>query len=190
MKHFNSVQSYKQRPYWKKKNCQNNQNSYHWVWILSCRPSNLSFCLSSIVCSIKQRLCLSLLCRWAHHVISINNKMRSANKWTHSEGGKVMGAILWWGLYYIYPYTKSSAETNPSKDNTEYGARKDLTFHYILLSSVITLDQHFQDELSQFLSVSDMHPPWWLSPATAILPGPNPVIFWLSQHVTMFHPGL
>lgn len=108
VKHFNSVQSYKQRPYWKKKICQNNQNSYHWVWILSCMSSNLSFCLSSTVCSIKQQLCLSLLCRWAHHVISINNKMRSANKWTHSEGGRVMGPILWWGLHCIYPHTKSS----------------------------------------------------------------------------------
>lgn len=121
-----------------KKKKPNNQNSYHWAWILSCRPSNLSFCLSSIVCSIKRWLCLSLLCRLAHHVILINNKMRSLSKWTHSEGRRMMGAILWGGLHYIYPHTKPSAETNPLKDNNEYWARKDLTFLYILLSSMIT----------------------------------------------------
>lgn len=101
MKHFNSAQSYKQCWCWKKKNnCQNNQNSYHWAWILNCTPSNLSFCLSSTVRSIKQWLCLSFLCSWAHHVISINNKMSSASKWTHSEGRRMMGAILWGGLHY------------------------------------------------------------------------------------------
>lgn len=102
----------------KKKNCQNNQNSYHWAWILNCRPSNLSFCLSSTVCSIKQWLCLSFLCRWAHHVISINNKMSSASKWTHSEGRRMMGAILGGRLHYGGGCTVHTHTPNPLQKQT------------------------------------------------------------------------